>query len=55
MGIRKEKGLGDSIERLVKAFKMDKVAHKIAKVTGKEDCGCSQRKEYLNNKFPYNK
>lgn len=55
MNTKKEKGLGDSIEKLIRAFKIDKAANKVAKMAGKEDCGCSQRKQYLNTKFPYNK
>ena len=35
----KQKGLGDTVE-------------KISKATGR-DCGCDKRKEYLNKKFPY--
>ena len=45
------KGLGDSIEKALKATGIDKVAKKVLG----EDCGCSDRKEKLNKMFPYNK
>mgnify|MGYP003117649311 FL=1 len=47
----KSKGLGDSIEKALKATGIDKVAKKVLG----EDCGCSDRKEKLNKMFPYNK
>lgn len=49
------KGLGDTIEKIAHSLKLDIVAEKVAKVAGKEDCGCKKRKEYLNSKFPYAK
>tara|TARA_R110001583_G_scaffold65809_1_gene189901 strand:- start:445 stop:813 length:369 start_codon:yes stop_codon:yes gene_type:complete len=45
------KGLGDSIEKALKATGIDKVAKKVLG----DDCGCSDRKEKLNKMFPYNK
>jgi len=48
----KNKGLGDTIEAMTKATGIKKVVEKISETTGL-DCGCSKRKEYLNNKFPY--
>tara|TARA_R100000781_G_scaffold548_3_gene935 strand:- start:231 stop:590 length:360 start_codon:yes stop_codon:yes gene_type:complete len=47
----KSKGLGDSIEKALKAAGIDKVAKKVLG----DDCGCSDRKEKLNKMFPYNK
>tara|TARA_R100000458_G_C8182985_1_gene179352 strand:+ start:452 stop:811 length:360 start_codon:yes stop_codon:yes gene_type:complete len=47
----KSKGLGDSIEKALKATGIDKVAKKVLG----DDCGCSDRKEKLNKMFPYNK
>jgi len=41
------KGIGDSIEKLTKLLKLNKVFGK--------DCGCKQRKEWLNKRFPYAK
>lgn len=49
------KGLGDTVEKIAKALKVDTVVNKLTSVTGKEDCGCSKRKEFLNKKFPYSK
>lgn len=50
----KSKGLGDDIHKVTTALKIDKVAKKIANLMGKDDCGCNQRKEKLNQLFPYN-
>jgi hypothetical protein len=50
----KSKGLGDSIEKVMKATGIKRMAEKYSAATGK-DCGCSKRKESLNNKFPYGK
>ena len=47
----KSKGLGDSIEKVLKKTGIDKVAKKVLG----DDCGCSERKEALNNMFPYAK
>ena len=48
---KKSKGLGDSIEKALKATGIDKVAKKVLG----DDCGCEERKESLNKMFPYNK
>ena len=40
----KSKGLGDSIEKALKATGIDKVAKKVLG----DDCGCEERKEALN-------
>tara|TARA_R110000772_G_scaffold111359_1_gene215182 strand:- start:185 stop:382 length:198 start_codon:yes stop_codon:yes gene_type:complete len=48
-------GLGDSIAKVTSATGLDKVAEKIAKLAGREDCGCLKRKITLNKKFPYKK
>ena len=45
----KSKGLGDSIEKALKATGIDKVAKSILG----EDCGCEERKNRLNRIFPY--
>ena len=47
-----EKGLGDTIEKITKATGIKKVVEKLSEVTGK-DCGCEDRKEFLNKRFPY--
>jgi hypothetical protein len=46
MAKRKSKGLGDTIEKVIKATGLDIF------VDGK-DCECDKRKEYLNKLFPY--
>lgn len=43
------KGLGDSVEKVLKATGIDKVAKKVLG----DDCGCDKRKEALNKMFPY--
>lgn len=47
--IKKHKGLGDSIEAVAKAVYADKIAEAIAKGIGADNCGCSGRKEALND------
>jgi hypothetical protein len=53
MNKNKSKGLGDTIEKITKATGIKKVVEKVSKITGK-DCGCNERKDVLNNLFPYN-
>ena len=48
------KGLGDTIAKITKFTGIDKLVDGISKVTGK-DCGCEDRKNSLNEKFPYKK
>jgi hypothetical protein len=45
---KKNKGLGDSIENVLKATGIDKVAKKVLG----DDCGCEERKKRLNQMFP---
>tara|TARA_R110000765_G_scaffold355942_1_gene446109 strand:- start:17 stop:247 length:231 start_codon:yes stop_codon:yes gene_type:complete len=47
------KGLGDTVEKFTKATGLYTLAGMAAKFVGKEDCGCGQRKDKLNNMFPY--
>tara|TARA_R100001591_G_C4320780_1_gene175493 strand:+ start:922 stop:1077 length:156 start_codon:yes stop_codon:yes gene_type:complete len=49
---KKSKGLGDTIKKITSATKIDKLAKKIAKAVGKDDCGCDERQEKLNKMFP---
>jgi hypothetical protein len=49
----KSTGLGDDIEKVTHALKLDKVAEKVANLVGKKDCGCNKRKDALNKLFPY--
>ena len=48
---KQSKGLGDSVEKVLKATGIDKVAKKILG----DDCGCEERKEVLNKMFPYSR
>ena len=47
---KKSKGLGDTVEKITIATGLKKLVDRMA-----EDCGCEERKEYLNEKFPYKK
>lgn len=47
------KGLGDSIAKLTHFLKLDILASKIARVLGKEDCGCERRRIKLNHLISY--
>lgn len=49
--IEASKGLGDTVEKALKATGVDK----LAKFLLGEDCNCNKRKEFLNSLFPYNK
>ena len=46
------RGLGDSIHKITQATGIKAVVDKVNKVTGK-DCGCSNRKAKLNERFSY--
>ena len=46
------KGLGDSIEKFTKATGIKTVVDKVSEGLN-IPCGCQQRKEKLNNIFPY--
>jgi len=52
---QESKGLGDTIAKVTHAVGLDKVAEAVAKVVGKDDCGCNKRREKLNDIFPYKK
>lgn len=43
------KGLGDTVEKVLEKTGVAKVAKKILG----DDCGCKERKEWLNKAFPY--
>jgi hypothetical protein len=51
----KSKGLGDTIAKITHAIGLDILADKIAKLFGKNDCGCERRRKKLNDLVPYNK
>ena len=52
---QKSEGFGDTIAKITHATGLDKVADKVAKMAGKDDCGCGRRREVLNEIFPYTK
>jgi hypothetical protein len=50
---QESKGFGDTIAKVTSFFGIDKVAEAVAKLAGAEDCGCNERREMLNELFPY--
>lgn len=48
-------GLGDTVAKITNALGIDKVAESVAQAVGKDDCGCSKRRQKLNELFPYTK
>lgn len=54
MAKRKSKGLGDTIEKITEATGIKAGVEKLAQAIG-WDCGCDERKEKLNQLFPYKK
>lgn len=51
MAKRKAQGLGDTVESILKATHVDK----LAKFVLGEDCGCDERKKKLNELWSYKK
>jgi hypothetical protein len=49
----KSQGLGDTIAKITHKLKIDTVAEAVAKLAGAKGCGCEERKQYLNELFPY--
>ena len=47
------KGLGDTVAKITSFFGIDKVSEAIAKLAGLPGCGCEERREALNQLFPY--
>lgn len=50
---KESEGLGDTIAKFTNLLGIDKVAEGLAKLAGAKDCGCSRRKDLLNELFPY--
>ena len=50
---KKSEGLGDTIAKFTNFFGIDKLADRIAKFFGKEDCGCNRRRKSLNKVVSY--
>ena len=52
---KESKGLGDDIAKLTNLLYLDRLAKEVARLFGKEDCGCDRRKDKLNELIPYKK
>jgi hypothetical protein len=50
---QESQGLGDTIAKITNFFGIDKVADAVAKLAGAEGCGCNERRQLLNDLFPY--
>lgn len=50
---KKSRGLGDTIEKVTRVTGIYHVVKQVEKVTGKP-CRCSERRDNLNEKYPYN-
>tara|TARA_R110002020_G_scaffold187046_1_gene385133 strand:+ start:835 stop:993 length:159 start_codon:yes stop_codon:yes gene_type:complete len=47
------KGIGDSIEQFTRTTGLKTLTEIASKAMGYEDCGCNDRKNWLNKQFPY--
>jgi hypothetical protein len=50
---QESQGLGDTIAKITNFFGIDKVADAVAKLAGAQGCGCNERRQLLNDLFPY--
>lgn len=50
----RSRGFGDTVHKVAHAVGAHHVARAYEKATGKP-CGCSERRDSLNRKFPYSK
>ena len=50
---QESQGLGDTIAKVTNFFGIDKLADAVAKLAGAEGCGCNERRQMLNELFPY--
>jgi len=50
---QESKGVGDTIAKVTNFFGIDKLADVVAKLAGAEGCGCNERRQILNELFPY--
>ena len=50
---QQSQGVGDTIAKITNFFGIDKVADAVAKLAGAEGCGCNERRQMLNELFPY--
>lgn len=47
------KGMGDLVAKATKIVGVDKLADKVAKTLGYEDCGCDERRKEWNKAVPF--
>ena len=52
---KKSKGLGDTIQKITNVTGLSALTNMLQEKGVIKDCGCKERKEKLNNKFPYKK
>jgi hypothetical protein len=50
---QKAQGVGDTIAKITNFFGIDKIADAVAKLAGAKGCGCDERRQILNELFPY--
>jgi hypothetical protein len=50
---QQSQGVGDTIAKITNFFGIDKVADAVAKLAGAPGCGCNERRQMLNELFPY--
>ena len=50
---QQSQGVGDTIAKITNFFGIDKVAEAVAKLAGAPGCGCNERRQLLNELFPY--
>ena len=46
-------GVVDTIAKVTNFLGIDKLADAVAKIAGAEGCGCNERRQILNELFPY--
>jgi hypothetical protein len=51
----KSKGLGDSVAKITTATGIKSLTKLATKAMGMNDCGCNNRRNWLNQQFPYKK
>jgi hypothetical protein len=50
---QQSQGLGDTVAKVTNFFGIDKVVDAVTKIAGMEECGCNERRQILNELFPY--
>ena len=50
-----DRGLGDTVERVLRATGIGRVAKRLIRALTGKPCGCGQRRERLNRLMPYGK